>query len=108
MREIELPREQLLERIDTNLAELDRQLAGQRMCERLKIEGGWYAVLRVPAIRSDEELAVELLEREHVLVHPGHFYDFPADSYLIISLITDPKILADGATRLFRFLSKTL
>jgi alanine-synthesizing transaminase len=79
--------EQLLTRVLTNLAELDRQLAGQKTCERLHVEGGWYAVLRVPVTQTDEELAVELLRRKSVLVHPGHFYDFPSDGYLVLSLI---------------------
>ena len=54
---------QLVARVQRNLAELDRQLAGQKVCSRLETEGGWYAVLRVPATRGDEELAMELLER---------------------------------------------
>lgn len=79
---------QLLARVRRNLAELDRQLALQKSCARLTVEGGWYAVLRVPATRPDEELAIELLERVGVYVHPGHFYDFPADGFLVLSLIT--------------------
>ncbi len=80
---------QLLERVQKNLAELDRQLAGQKACQRLELEGGWYAVLRVPVTRSDEELAIELLRERGVVVHPGHFFfDFPSDGYLVLSLIT--------------------
>ena len=79
---------QLLERVKANLAELDRQLAGQKACQRLEVEGGWYAVLRVPVTRSDEELAIELLREKAVVVHPGHFFDFPSDGYLVLSLIT--------------------
>src|SRR5579863_528871 len=79
---------QLMERVYANLAELDRQLAGQKTCERLSVEGGWYAVLRVPVTRSDEELAIELVREKAVVVHPGHFYDFPGDGYLVLSLIT--------------------
>ena len=67
---------QLMARIRANLAELDRQLAGQKLCTRLAVEGGWYAILRVPVTRSDEELAIALLRRTGVLVQPGHFYDF--------------------------------
>jgi aspartate/methionine/tyrosine aminotransferase len=78
---------QLLDRVLANLAELDRQLVGQKACERLRVEGGWYAVLRVPVTQTDEELAVDLLRRKSVLVHPGHFYDFPNDGYLVLSLI---------------------
>jgi alanine-synthesizing transaminase len=78
---------QLMNRIRANLAELDQQLAMQRSCTRLVIQGGWYAVLRIPVIRSDEDFAIELLQRSGVLVHPGHFYDFPGDGHLILSLI---------------------
>src|SRR5882672_2011278 len=53
--------EQLLSPVRGNLAELDRQVAGQRACNRLSIEGGWNAVLPVPAVRTDEDLAIELL-----------------------------------------------
>jgi aspartate/methionine/tyrosine aminotransferase len=79
---------QLMSRVRRNLAELDRQLAGQKACTRLTVEGGWYTVLRVPATRSDEDLAIELLTTKGVYVHPGHFYDFPSDGYLVLSLIT--------------------
>ena len=71
-----LLRRQLMERVRRNLGELDRQLLGGPSCQRLQVEGGWYAVLRVPATRSDDDLAVELVRQKQVLVHPGHFYDF--------------------------------
>jgi aspartate/methionine/tyrosine aminotransferase len=71
-----------------NLAELDRQLAGQKVCSRLEVEGGWYAVLRVPATRSDEDLALSLLQDSGVYVYPGHFFDFPSEGYLVLSLIS--------------------
>jgi alanine-synthesizing transaminase len=78
----------LLDRVRANLSELDRRLAKQKSCRRLDVEGGWYAVLRVPVTQSDEDLAIEILRKHSVLVHPGHFYDFPSDGYLIVSLIT--------------------
>src|SRR5579871_1629594 len=53
---------QLMDRVEKNLAELDRQLAGATACQRLCVEGGWYAVLRVPVTRSDEELAIALVK----------------------------------------------
>ena len=79
--------EQLLSRVKRNLAELDRQLAGQSACSRLVLEGGWYAVLRLPAIRSEEDLALELLTAMGVYLHPGHFYDFTSNGFLVVSLI---------------------
>src|SRR5467141_5143242 len=96
--------EQLLSRVRGNLANLDRHVAGQRACSRLAVEGGWYAVLRVPAIRSDEDLALELLTARSVYVHPGHFYDFPTDGFLVVSLITPETILLKGITAVLNFL----
>src|ERR1700730_294193 len=87
---------QLMERVRRNLAELDRQLAAQSTCFRCELEGCWHAVLRVPAMRSDEDLAIELLSRKNVYVHPGHFYDFPSDGYLIVSLMTRDEHFAEG------------
>src|SRR5712692_9592927 len=92
--------EQLMARVRRNLAELDRQLARQKSYGRLRVEGGWYAVLRVPATRSDEDLAIELLTTQGVYVHPGHFYDFGEDGYLIVSLITPEQEFAEGIRRL--------
>ncbi len=91
---------QVLSRMRRNLAELDRQLAAQKVCSRLIVEGGWCAVLRVPSTRSDEDLAIELLTTKGVYVHPGHFFEFPSDGYLVFSLITPEQTFAKGTTRL--------
>jgi aspartate/methionine/tyrosine aminotransferase len=61
-------------------------------------------VLRVPAIRSDEDLALELLTAKSVYVHPGHFYDFPTHGFLVVSLITPEAIFSKGITAVFNFL----
>jgi aspartate/methionine/tyrosine aminotransferase len=97
--------QQLLSRVSENLAELDRQLAGQKAYSRLVLEGGWYTVLRVPAIRSDEELALKLLAAKSVYVHPGHFYDFPSDGFLVVSLITKASDFSAGISKLLNFAS---
>jgi aspartate/methionine/tyrosine aminotransferase len=96
---------QLLARVRANLAELDRQLAVQKACSRLSVEGGWYAVLRVPVTRSDEELAIELVRERLVMVHPGHFYDFPRDGYLVLSLITVEGEFSEGIGRVLGHLN---
>jgi alanine-synthesizing transaminase len=96
---------QLLDRVLSNLAELDRQIAQQKTCQRLSLEGGWYAVLRVPVTQTDEELAVDLLSRKAVLVHPGHFYDFSTDGYLVLSLITQKPEFAEALQRVFKMLN---
>jgi alanine-synthesizing transaminase len=88
--------EQVISRVRQNLAELDRQLAEQKVCSRLSLEGGWCAVLRVPATRSDEDLALELLASKVVYLHPGHLYDFPSDGFLVVSLLTREAAFANG------------
>jgi alanine-synthesizing transaminase len=91
---------ELMRRVRQNLAELDHQLAQQKSCTRLKVEGGWYAVLRVPAVRPDEELALDLLQEDGVYVHPGHFYDFSGDGNLVLSLITPERDFVDGLEKI--------
>ena len=91
---------QLVSRAKGNLAELDRLLSAQKACSRLALEGGWYAVLRMPAILTDEEVTLDLLEKKGVYVHPGHFYDFPSDGYLIVSLIVPRREFPEGIKRL--------
>jgi aspartate/methionine/tyrosine aminotransferase len=95
---------QLRVRLRANLKELDRQLAGQKLVERLEVDGGWYVPLRVPATRCDEDLAIELLEQQSVLVHPGHFYDFPGDGYLVLSLLPTREDFRTGVRRILAHL----
>jgi alanine-synthesizing transaminase len=91
---------QLLDRIAANLAQLGERLAGQKLVSRLEIEGGWYAVLRVPAVQSDEELSIRLLEEHSVLVQPGHFYEFADEGCLVVSLLTPADEFGEGIRRL--------
>jgi alanine-synthesizing transaminase len=98
---------QLMRRVRDNLAELDRQLAQQKSCTRLDVEGGWCAVMRVPVTRSDEDLTIELLRKTAVLAHPGHFYDFPQDGYLVLSLITAAEQFQEGIARLLKYIAET-
>jgi len=98
---------QVMSRMRRNLAELDRQLPAQKAVFRLKVEGGWCAVLRVPATRSDEDLAIELLTTHGVSVHPGHFYEFPSKGYLVVSLLALETKFSTGATRLVAFLEQS-
>jgi aspartate/methionine/tyrosine aminotransferase len=91
---------QLMRRIRANLAELDEHLNSKTSCGRLSIEGGWYAVLRVPVTQSDEDLTINLLRQQAVLTHPGHFFDFPSDGYLVLSLITPEPTFREGISRI--------
>jgi aspartate/methionine/tyrosine aminotransferase len=92
----------LLDRLRRNLAELDTQLASHPSCTRLQVDGGWYAILRVPVLEADEDLAIRLLKKGSVSIHPGHFYDFPNDGYLVLSLITEPADFREGIARLLQ------
>jgi alanine-synthesizing transaminase len=92
---------QVMARVRKNLNELDRQLELQKTCSRLEVEAGWYAVLRIPATQSDEDFALLLLESKGVYTHPGHFYDFSADGFLVVSLITPAEDFAEGIKLLF-------
>ena len=78
-------------------------LRESKLLTRLEREGGWYAVLRVPATGPDEDLAVALLERCSVLVHPGHFFNFSQDGFLVLSLITPEQQFQEGVQRLREF-----
>jgi alanine-synthesizing transaminase len=94
--------QQLMARASKNLAALDGRLSAQHVCSRLEMQGGWYVVLRVPRTRPDEDLAIELLATHDVYVHPGRFYDFLSDGYLVISLVTREEEFATGVDSLLR------
>jgi alanine-synthesizing transaminase len=96
---------QVMSRVQRNLAELDHQLSAQSAVSRLKVEGGWCAVLRVPATRSDEDLAIELLTKRGVAVHPGHFYEFPADGFLVLSLLAHESEITKAMPEILSFLA---
>lgn len=96
----------LLDRLRTNREELDHQLAAQKVCRRLEVDGGWYVILRVPVTRPDEDLVIDLLRKTGVFVHPGHFYDFPGDGYLVLSLITPLEHFREGVARLLDMLNR--
>jgi hypothetical protein len=95
---------QIQARVSANLDHLDLAFAGHKSIARLDREGGWYAILRVPATQSDEELAVALLAERGVLVHPGRFFDFPQDGYLVVSLIAPEPDFHEGISRTMGFI----
>jgi alanine-synthesizing transaminase len=94
---------QLQKRISGNLSVLDAAVSESKLLTRLDLEGGWYAILRVPVTGTDEDLAISLLERCSVLVHPGHFFNFSKDGFLVLSLIAPEQQFAKGVKRLLLF-----
>jgi alanine-synthesizing transaminase len=88
-------REQIIRRTRKNLDTL-RAATANSANRTLQVEGGWYATLQVPRIRTEEEWALQLLHRFDVLVQPGYFYDFDQDGLLVLSLLTRPDIFEQG------------
>jgi hypothetical protein len=98
-------RTQIHERVRANLAALRQSAQSFPACEVLKVEGGWSAILRVPAMLAEEQLILELLNREGILAHPGYFFDFPREAFLVVSLLPPLDVFRDATARLLRFAS---
>ena len=98
---------QLLNRIRNNWTYLRSSLREILGCEPLDVEGGWYAVLRICQKVSDEDLSIELMQHAGVIVHPGHFYDFPNDGYLVVSLISQEQDFRNGIDKLLKHLASS-
>jgi alanine-synthesizing transaminase len=77
-----------------------RELLTGAAANILDVEGGWYATIRMPHVRTEEEYALDLLERAGVLVQPGYFYDFESEAYLIVSLLTEEAPFREGMARI--------
>jgi aspartate/methionine/tyrosine aminotransferase len=92
-------RSQIERRARGNFERLRALSARYPSCEVLHAEAGWYAAIRVPSLRPEEELALELLSRDAVLVHPGYFFDFPGESVLVVSLLPEPHVFATAIER---------
>jgi aspartate/methionine/tyrosine aminotransferase len=93
-------RRQIQARVAGNYRCLVEAAAAVVSCRVLAAQGGWYAVLQVPSLLSEEDLVLDLLLRDDVLVHPGYFFDFPRESYLIVSLLTPPAQFSQGTSRI--------
>ena len=93
-------RQQIQTRVRDNYRTLHARAGEVPSCELLHAEGGWYGVLRVPSIVAEEDLVVTLLAEDRVLVHPGYFFDFPHESFLIVSLLPPAEQFLDGVSRI--------
>ena len=98
-------RQAIHQRVRHNLTVLRAAVRRFPSCEVLKVEGGWSAVIRVPSIRSEDDLVAEILEREQVVVHPGYFFDFPREAFLVVSLLPEPRVFAPAIERVVRIAS---
>ncbi len=92
---------QILDRVRTNLRLLDESTGKTSgLCKRLAADGGWSSVVSIPRTRSEEDWVLRWLELDHVLVHPGYFFDFPRDGYVVISLLPPPEIFQKAVQKL--------
>jgi aspartate/methionine/tyrosine aminotransferase len=96
---------QIRARVAANLAELDRQLTRLPVVTRLEVEGGWYAVLRIPAVAPDEQTVLALLERG-VWVHPGYFFGMAESGWLVVSLLGPEAEFSTGVGRLVEYVRR--
>ena len=95
-------RAQIQARVAANCRYLVEQAAAVPSCRVLLAEGGWYGIMQVPSLGSEEDLVVHLVSELGVLVHPGYFFDFPRESYLVVSLLPPERVFADGVSRVLR------
>ena len=101
-----LLRSEIQQEIKTRIKEnhnfLRKQLGVSPPASLLHTEGGWYAVLKLPKTKSEEEWALEFLAKDRVLVHPGYFFDFQEEAYVVLSLIPPLKIFQEGIKRILQ------
>lgn len=102
-----LARARIRTRVSENLEWLRAAVAGSAL-GILDVEGGWYATVRLPRTRSEEEWTLELLDRDGVLVQPGYFFDFETEAFVVLSLLTVPGIFREGVARLLARVSASL
>jgi aspartate/methionine/tyrosine aminotransferase len=95
--------DQIRSRVALNLAVLDQAVATVEAVQRLAVEGGWYAVLRIPALQPDEQTVLELLDRS-VWLHPGYFFGMPESGWLVLSLLAPPSEFSNGVATLINYL----
>ena len=94
-------RAQIAARVAANYRALHAAVGPASTCRALRSDGGWYAVLRAPSLESEEDLVLRLLE-DGVLTHPGYFFDFPRESFLIVSLLPPEPMFAAGVSLVLR------
>ena len=99
-----LIRDQVMARVRANYDHLVR--AASDVVKVFPVEGGWYAVLKTRLGVPEEEWALELLREHHVSVHPGYFFDFDEEGYVVVSLLTPEDTFCEGITRLLASIEK--
>jgi len=99
-------RTQIAERIRANLEHVKAAVASMSACSLLATEGGWTAVVRIQAIAAEDDVVVRLVDEDGVLVHPGYFYDFAHEAFLVTSLLPEPAVVTEAWRRIARCLNR--
>ena len=95
-------RAQIAARVAANYRRLQHDVSTFPAVRVLAADAGWYAVLQVPTLQSEDDLVVSLVEEAGVLTHPGYFFDFPKESFLVLSLLPSESVFSDALVRLLR------
>jgi alanine-synthesizing transaminase len=95
-------REQIARRVADNYRILLNRAAATPACTVLNAAGGWYGIVQVPSVEPEEDIVLRLLADERVLTHPGYFFDFTREAFLVVSLLPPSRIFESGVDRLFR------
>jgi len=95
-------RAQIQNRVRGNYDALIAAVAAIPSCTVMPVEAGWYAIVQVPALASEDTIVVDLLNETGVLVHPGYFFDFEREAFLVVSLLPDPRVFAAAVEALLR------
>ena len=93
-------RTQIQQRVRDNFVAISKIASRYPACSIMPLEAGWYAVMQVPAVKSEEMIVLDVLDRTGILVHPGYFFDFEREAFLVISLLPDPAIFAEAVEAL--------
>ena len=93
-------RAQIQQRVRDNFVALSKMASRYPSCSIMPVEAGWHAVMQVPAVTSEEMIVLDVLDRAGILVHPGYFFDFEREAFLVISLLPEPAVFADAVQTL--------
>ena len=93
---------EVLKRIEENRKFLTKALSKSQECHCLHGEGGWYVIMRLPSKYSEERWVMDFLKKDHVYVHPGYFFDFKEEAYIVLSLLPQPAVFREGVSRILK------
>ena len=99
-------RAQIQNRVRENYDRLINAAAANPACAVMPVEAGWYAIVQVPAVAQEDRIVIDLLEQTGVLVHPGYFFDFEREAFLVVSLLPEPQVFVRAVEAVFGHLGR--